>query len=122
VAAVALLTRLGGAERDTGVGVPLPGSPDGTWRPKPKGILKVQAVSMSGSLSKACVSINLPENEISLERTQSATVIAEAGLASEATPQRRSVEEVPHEADAGALKVSAPQEEVLIGTRLGEER
>jgi hypothetical protein len=46
----------------------------------------------------------------------------EAGLASEATPQRRSVEEVPREADAGALKVSAPQEEVLIGTRLGEER
>jgi hypothetical protein len=67
---------------------------------------------MSRSSGKACVSTNLLENEISLERTRSAAATSEAGLASEATPQRRSVEEVLREADAGALEVSAPQEEV----------
>jgi RNase P/RNase MRP subunit POP5 len=80
------------------------------------------------------VSINLPENEISLERTRSAAATAEVGLASGVTPQRRSVEKVLREADTGAFGgvgaagggVGVVGEEAravgVIGTRRGEER
>jgi hypothetical protein len=101
-----------GAER--GAGVPLPGSPGGARRPK--GILKVQAASMSRSPSKARVSINLQDNEISLERSR-------LWRGGKRTPQqqqqqrRRSVEEVLREAGADIIGLQNVRAEEERGMR-----
>ncbi|CAD6222815.1 unnamed protein product [Miscanthus lutarioriparius] len=104
-----------------GAGAGLPGSP----RRPPKGILKAQAAaSLARSPSKARVSINLQDNEISLERTrlwrggganpkrqqQQPPPVA---ASSAPRPRRRSVEEVLREAGAdivGLQNVRAEEE------------
>jgi len=101
-----------------GAGAGLPCSP----RRPPKGILKAQAAaSLARSPSKARVSINLQDNEISLERTRlwrgaggKRQQQPAAAAASAPRPQRRSVEEVLREAGADIIG--------LQNVRAGEER
>jgi hypothetical protein len=115
-----------GAER--GAGVPLPGSPGGARRPK--GILKVQAASMSRSPSKARVSINLQDNEISLERSrlwrggkrtpqqqQQQQRRRDAASEPAPAPRRRSVEEVLREAGADIIGLQNVRAEEERGMR-----
>ncbi|OEL34618.1 hypothetical protein BAE44_0004361 [Dichanthelium oligosanthes] len=110
-----------GAER--GAGLPLPGSPGGARRPK--GILKAHhQASLARSPSKARVSINLQDNEISLERSrlwrgsrkppqQRREAAAEPALA----PRRRSVEEVLREAGADIIGLQNVRAEEERGMR-----
>ncbi|CAN6176433.1 unnamed protein product [Urochloa humidicola] len=110
-----------GAER--GAGTPLPGSPGGARRPK--GILKAQAASLARSPSKARVSINLQDNEISLERSrlwrgkQRPPPPRDAAAAPEplAAPRRRSVEEVLREAGADIIGLQNVRAEEERGMR-----
>ena len=107
-----------------GPGAGLPGSP----RRPPKGILKAQAAaSLARSPSKARVSINLQDNEISLERTrlwrgggggstkrqQQQPVPA----SSAPRPRRRSVEEVLREAGADIIGLQNVRAEEERGMR-----
>ena len=109
-----------GAER--GAGLSLPGSPGSARRPK--GILKAQAAaSLARSPSKARVSINLQDNEISLERSRlwrgkrqpppPQRREAEAAVA----PRRRSVEEVLREAGADIIGLQNVRAEEERGMR-----
>jgi hypothetical protein len=102
-----------GAER--GAGVPLPGSPGGARRPK--GILKVQAASMSRSPSKARVSINLQDNEISLERSRLWRGGKRTPQQQQQQQRRRSVEEVLREAGADIIGLQNVRAEEERGMR-----
>ncbi|CAL5085100.1 unnamed protein product [Urochloa decumbens] len=106
------------AAAERGAGVPLPGSPGGARRPK--GILKAQAASLTRSPSKARVSINLQDNEISLERSrlwrgkQRPPAPRDAAAAE---PRRRSVEEVLREAGADIIGLQNVRAEEERGMR-----
>ncbi|CAL5084371.1 unnamed protein product [Urochloa decumbens] len=107
----------GAAAAERGAGVPLPGSPGGARRPK--GILKAQAASLTRSPSKARVSINLQDNEISLERSRlwrgkQRPPPRDAGAAE---PRRRSVEEVLREAGADIIGLQNVRAEEERGMR-----
>jgi len=109
----------GGAER--GAGLSLPGSPGGARRPK--GILKAQAAaSLARSPSKARVSINLQDNEISLERSRlwrgkRQPPPPQRREAEAAAPRRRSVEEVLREAGADIIGLQNVRAEEERGMR-----
>ncbi|PVH65347.1 hypothetical protein PAHAL_2G469000 [Panicum hallii] len=109
-----------GAER--GAGLSLPGSPGGARRPK--GILKAQAASLARSPSKARVSINLQDNEISLERSrlwrgkrQPPQQQQRREAAEAVAPRRRSVEEVLREAGADIIGLQNVRAEEERGMR-----
>ncbi|KAJ1292220.1 hypothetical protein BS78_02G375100 [Paspalum vaginatum] len=101
---------------------PLPGSPAGGARRPPKGILKAQA-GLARSPSKARVSINLQDNEISLERSR----LWRGGGGSKRqprrdageppAPRRRSVEEVLREAGADIIGLQNVRAEEERGMR-----
>ncbi|KAF8679094.1 hypothetical protein HU200_045854 [Digitaria exilis] len=104
------------AERGGGAGLPLPGSPGGARRPK--GILKAQA-SMARSPSKARVSINLQDNEISLERSRlwRGRRPQQQQQGESPAPRRRSVEEVLREAGADIIGLQNVRAEEERGMR-----
>ncbi|CAN6206289.1 unnamed protein product [Urochloa humidicola] len=116
------------ATAERGAGVPLlPGSPGGARRPK--GILKAQAAaSLARSPSKARVSINLQDNEISLERSRlwragkqrpPPPPPRDAPAAEQPAParRRRSVEEVLREAGADIIGLQNVRAEEERGMR-----
>jgi hypothetical protein len=107
-----------GAERGGG----LPGSPGGGARRPPKGILKAQAASsLARSPSRPRVSINLQDNEISLERTRLWRGVGGNGKRQQqqqqAGPRRRSVEEVLREAGADIIGLQNVRAEEERGMR-----
>lgn len=109
-----------GAERGGG----LPGSPGGGARRPPKGILKAQAASsLARSPSRPRVSINLQDNEISLERTRLWRGVGVGGNGKrqqqqqQAGPRRRSVEEVLREAGADIIGLQNVRAEEERGMR-----
>ncbi|WVZ66885.1 hypothetical protein U9M48_016045 [Paspalum notatum var. saurae] len=111
------------APERAGAGLPsLPGSPAGGARRPPKGILKAQA-GLARSPSKARVSINLQDNEISLERSR---LWRGGGGGNKPRPgprrdasgeRRRSVEEVLREAGADIIGLQNVRAEEGRGMR-----